>query len=168
MSAVRRLRGITGTALIWAVAWGVSSAFAYFVAGYGGDLPMSDLLVGVVSSVGIFFAIWGFVSGTVFALAMLVIERRRTLHELTVARTAVWGAIGGLALPALYTAATLSAPGSQPLPNGLTSAILVCGALGAACAAGSLWVARRGLPREHASAIRSEVSANALPTPPRR
>ena len=44
---------------------------------------------------------WGFIAGAVFSLALAAAERRRGgLARLSLRRTAMWGALGGLVLPA--------------------------------------------------------------------
>jgi hypothetical protein len=83
-------------------------------------------------------AAWGFVNGALFAAMLAVAERRRgTLDGLSMRRTALWGALGGLALP-IFGAASLS----LTLPFMLASTALSL-AFGAASAAGTLALARR-------------------------
>jgi hypothetical protein len=77
-----------------------------------------------------------------------VLERRRTLGSLSVARTALWGAFGAMSVPTLLTTFDLlQGPATSPLYDWrvpLTSA-LASATLGAACAAATLLVARRSV-----------------------
>lgn len=95
----RRLRGALGVALTWAIGW----AAVMFVIGTVVmivDPPSIDpgeepwRLAMIVAPVG-------FVSGAVFSLVFAVVERHRRLDELSGPRAALWGAIGGAALPLL-------------------------------------------------------------------
>ena len=98
MSLLRRLRGVLGTGLTWAVGWGLAGGMLHgiFTAiGYGGFLSASlgvDLLV---------HALMGFLGGATFSAGLLVTERRGTLANLSLSRSAAWGALAGLAGPLL-------------------------------------------------------------------
>ena len=45
----------------------------------------------------------GFISGSIFALIFASAERRKSIRDLSVLRSAFWGALGGAALPLLTT-----------------------------------------------------------------
>jgi hypothetical protein len=84
---LRRLRGVAGTGLTWAVGW--AGLVTGIVALFGVDL-------GILPRVALYQAIGGFFAGTGFALVLSIAERRHTLEELSLLRVAAWGAIGGL------------------------------------------------------------------------
>lgn len=92
------------------------------------------------------WTVWGGMSGALFALLLGFAERRRTLGNLSRARTAVWGALGCMTLPAALTLVDV-----LQTPAGLRgygwrfplTALAVSAALGAACAAATLALARR-------------------------
>src|SRR5262245_19469191 len=100
-SLVRRLRGLLGVGITWAVGWGI----IMFLLG---------TLIGVVSAdsidrgeepwrLALMVSAVGFMSGSVFALIFSSAERRKALRELSTWRAASWGALGGAALPLLTT-----------------------------------------------------------------
>lgn len=144
---LKRLRSAMVMGLTWAVGWalfgiliGVSSLlfpalpwdafFAVF------DAPLPAL------------AVPGFVGGALFSLVLGLAERQRRFEQLSMRRFAAWGAVGGVLLS--LVPATLQLLGLASTPDGgmgagpLTALIVVpFSVLGAASAAGSLWLARR-------------------------
>lgn len=72
----------------------------------------------------------GFLSGVGFAGLVTLAERRRTIHELSLGRVALWGLLGSAAIP-LLTGADASMG-------------LITGSLGALFATASVRAARRG------------------------
>jgi hypothetical protein len=76
-----------------------------------------------------------------------IAERRRSLETLSLARIAVWGAVGAMTLPAVLTLGDVagSAPGYGWRFPAL--ALSVSAALGAACAATTVVIARRAATR---------------------
>ena len=128
---VRRLRGALGIG----VTWGVLCATIGLVLG---------LVVGVVSpdqidpgegpgKVAAVLGLVGFLSGLGFAGLFFVAERRRTIHELSLGRVALWGLLGAAAIPLLT--------GADP------SVGLITGPMGALFATTSVVTARRGALR---------------------
>ena len=100
-SLLRRLRGMLGMGITWAVGW----AIIMFILGNivqvvdpdsidQGEEPWRLALL--VSTVG-------FISGSVFAMIFSSAERRKRIRDLSVLRASVWGALGGAALPLLTT-----------------------------------------------------------------
>ena len=91
---LRRLRGIIGTALTWAVG---------FVAFFG----LTRILAGdwsVLSASGVTsLAIVGFLMGSVFSGILILIEGRRSLLDLSLKRVALWGAVGSLMVLGVFT-----------------------------------------------------------------
>ena len=102
MLFLRRARGVLGTALIWGIPWFVMGGAVglYGIANDPTKGPGSDLRF--VGWMALGWALWGFLSRGIFALAVAVLERRRTLAQLSVRRVALWGALGALALPTAF------------------------------------------------------------------
>lgn len=78
------------------------------------------------------FALPGFLAGLGFAAILTIAARRHQLSQLTVARGALWGAVGAV--------------GSQLLLGGALSMILIFAPLGALLGATSFVLARKALP----------------------
>jgi hypothetical protein len=89
------------------------------------------------------FGALGFVAGVVFSAILSLVEQRRTFGEMSIARFAGWGALGGGLFATLFTGAVtlLDDPGFF---QNILVLVPVFGGAGAACAAGTLAVARRG------------------------
>ena len=97
---LRRIRGIIGTGLTWAVGWmGLIGLVVFPVLALFGWPIFSDfgLYLINVRIVGVL----GFVAGSSFALVLSALERRRKLEDLSFIRIAMWGGLGGLVLAAL-------------------------------------------------------------------
>jgi hypothetical protein len=134
---LRRIKAAVGIGLTWAVAWAaglfIIAGVAYLVAGYTWAPTMVDLLVNVGMS-----GAMGFVAGTSFSVVLGITERHHTFAQLSILRFASWGALGGLALAAVFSLVTL---GLTPLD--VFKAGVVAALLGSGSAAGSLAIARR-------------------------
>ena len=129
---LRKLRGVVSIGLTWGSLWGVLMALVGVGIGiFDPDSidPGESVLV-----VGALMGLVGFVSGVLFGLLLAFAERRKTLRDLSLARVALWGALAA-AVPPLLTGAAAS------------MAFILC-PLGAAFAAGSIALARRGEPRD--------------------
>jgi len=87
--------------------------------------------------------LWGAVSGGIFAIVLMFAERRRSLLELATARVALWGAVGSLALPAALMVRDDFVRGVLIEGRLVFLPLALIAALGAACAAGTLRIARR-------------------------
>ena len=96
---LRKLRGMFGMGITWAVGWTIVMFTIGTVIGIvdpdsidPGEEPWR--MAGVISLVG-------FLSGTAFAAIFAGAERRRKIRELSLLRSAFWGALGGAVLPLL-------------------------------------------------------------------
>jgi hypothetical protein len=100
---LRRLRGVIGTGLTWAVGW-VSLFGAYLLArmAIGAGLEGYELFLPLLEEVFIVGA-FGFLAGSTFGAVLGVLERHKSLEEITFKRVALWGGLGGLAVGALLT-----------------------------------------------------------------
>ena len=88
LPAIRRIRGVVSTAIVWGTAWSVLA------------LPVFTLLLhrfGMAEAV-LVAGRWGLAgvgTGATFALLILSFERPRTLDTFRPTRAAVWGGIAG-------------------------------------------------------------------------
>ena len=156
---LRHLRGALGMGLTWAAAW-AAGGLAIGVASVLLPWLPWDRFYRVFDAPLPALAIPGFIGGTLFSTVLGIAGRGRRIEELSVGRTAAWGALGGLLLSLVPAAmvlvglATITAGGAGVW--GLTLMIappLI--ALGAASASGTLLLARRrdqrALPRQEDS-----------------
>jgi hypothetical protein len=149
---LRRLRGLTGTALLWAVVWlpiglviGVIRAATLPPVDVGGAPPHPlGFLLKVIAVVTLAWTTWGAISGFVFGLLLTVTERQRDVDGLSVRRTAIWGSLGAMALPATILGLFLLQAPSFDLITPALWTLAVSAALGAGCAVGTLALAKRG------------------------
>jgi hypothetical protein len=149
---MRRLRAILTTAALWATVWVLGTLGFLAVAWvFIERVPLSGALFEFVLIASLLSAITGAISGSAFAIALMVAERRRTLDALSKARVALWGAVGGAALPAALLVLTRIWPefgiaGVTFRLTGLTRTLvtlLASGAFGAGLAITHLVLARR-------------------------
>jgi hypothetical protein len=128
---LRRVRGAIGMGLTWGAAWSALGFVPRWIFGIGSDLPFPLLLGGL-----------GFIAGVTFSGLLVLIDRRRRFDQLSLPRVAAWGAAGGLLLSALFVRGTSLGWGEVVAIS--TTFAVAC----AACASGSLAVARRAVWRE--------------------
>ena len=122
---VRRLRGALGIGLAWGVLWAALGAALAIIIGVvdpdqigPGEGPARvALILGLV----------GFLSGLGFAGLLALAERRSTLHDLSLGRVALWGLLGGVAIPLL-----MGTDGSMGWLTGPMGAILATASVAAA------------------------------------
>jgi hypothetical protein len=131
----RRIRAAIGMGLTWGAAWCGAGIVLARVPGFYSDLPFPLL-----------FAPLGFVTGIIFSALLVVVERRRRSTRVSLSGFAGWGALSGLLLSGIFAlAAALRGQSSW-------GEFLVFGPpltiASAACAAGSLVMARRAETRE--------------------
>lgn len=96
---LRRLRGMLGMGITWAVGWAIVMFIIGTIIGVvdpdsldAGEEPWRlAMIVGFV----------GLLSGTAFAAIFAGAERKKSIRDLSVLRSALWGALGGAALPLL-------------------------------------------------------------------
>ena len=123
---LRRLRGVIGTGLTWAIGW---AGFSAVVGAIFGAYSVPRLaLVG---------AFTGLIAGGAFAVILSITERRRRLEDLSLWRMALWGGLGGFLVAAAFS-------GSGGL---IWDFVATMAFLGAVSSAGTVAVARRGDPK---------------------
>jgi hypothetical protein len=93
------------------------------------------------------FGAFGFVAGVVFSGVLGVVEGRRRFDEMSLPRFAGWGAAGGLLLAAAFVL-VVSMVGDPAFLSNLVVLGPVFAVAGAASAAGSLALARKGKDRQ--------------------
>lgn len=127
----RRIRGAIGMGFTWAVAWSAAGLVPRWVLGYTPDAPFP-----------IIFGVLGFLAGVTFSALVVLTEGRRRFDQMSMPRFAAWGAVGGVLLSAVFANAA-SLGWADVLAIVPTFALA-----SAACASGSLAVARRVTRRE--------------------
>jgi len=152
---VRRVRGVLVTALVWAVAWlpvglivGVIRALTFPLPDYMLTPWMRiTYFLRVVWILSLTWMIWGAISGALFAMLVALLERRREVDTLSSRRTAIWGALGAMALPTTILLIFLAeAPGFTLIQPAVWT-LSISAAQGAVCAFGTLALAKRGQNR---------------------
>ena len=125
---LRKLRGAVGIGLTWGILWAV---IGYTISVVIGLIDPDSIDPGESPiRLGAIIGLVGFVSGVGFGAVLSAIERKKTILDLSLVRVAIWGIIGSAALPLLT--------------NMHNSLILFTGPLGAAFAAASVAIARKG------------------------
>jgi hypothetical protein len=134
----------------WAAAWFAVGFVPRWVFGVDTDLPLPLLFGGL-----------GFIAGVTFSGILVLTEGRRRFDQMSLPRFAVWGAMGGLLLSALFVRGASLGWGEVLAIH--TTFALAC----AACASGSLAVARRAARRELPD-IRGDTAEAELTNPEQR
>jgi hypothetical protein len=163
-TTLRRLRGLVITALLWAPVWALAGAAMavyqiqrmhrwhrmYRADGstWPTDFPMTLDGWGwtYLGEKALAFAIAGAMSGAVFALVVVALERRWALGQLAMGRMAAWGALGGMTIPFVVLGTVLTELGRFPGGGAGRDWLVMTaslGALGAICSAATLAAARR-------------------------
>ena len=127
-TVLRRLRGVALTAAVWALVWALGGALMALV---------RAAPAGIVLGLSVVSAVCGSVSGILFAVILMLLERHSRLEDLSHGLVTVWGALSGMTIPIVIFVLA---------EHGLRSPWLfltVFGVLGATCAAGTLALARR-------------------------
>jgi hypothetical protein len=138
MRILRVLKGIAKTAIVWAIAWvPLSFGLGLVSALFGAASPPREIWMWLVYRQ----AVVGAITGAAFAIALVALGRTRTLATLTYSRMAIAGALGGVIFP-LITIAVFARMDSQLPVVPLIMGVVINGAVGAVCAAGSLRLAR--------------------------
>ena len=128
---LRRIRGAIGMGFTWAAAWFAAGFVPRWVFGINSDLPFPLLFGGL-----------GFIAGATFSGLLVLTEGRRRFDQMSLPRFAAWGAMGGLLLSALFIRGASLGWGEVAAIS--TTFAVAC----AACASGSLALARRAVRRE--------------------
>lgn len=144
---LRRIRGAIGMGFTWGVVWSAAGTVLRWALGINTDLPF-PLLVGGL----------GFIAGLTFSAVLVLTEGRRAFDQLSLPRFAGWGALGGLVLSAFFVRGAHLGLG-EVLAISTTFAV-AC----AACASGSLALARRSVSRDLPGAADAPARLPTRPT----
>jgi len=94
---LRKLRGIIGTGISWAIGWSIAGTAIHWSLALLGLVGSPDMMVAPFM-----YGLLGFYGGSVFGGVLALTEHRRSLSELRLGRVAVWGALAGLFVPVVY------------------------------------------------------------------
>ena len=128
---LRRMRGAIGMGLIWGFALSAVGTVPRWVLGVNTDAPIPLL-----------FGVFGFIAGVTFSGLLVLAEGRRRFDQMSLPRFAGWGAVGGLLLSGIW--ARVASLGWGDVLAITPAFAIAC----AACASGSLALARRAERRE--------------------
>jgi hypothetical protein len=129
---LRRIRGAVGMGLTWALAWfGAGMVLLLIIGPDAADVPFP-----------LGFGMFGFLAGVMFSSVLGRVEGRRRFDQMSLPRFAGWGAVGGLLLSTIFVLVS-DVGGGVLLVLGPVFALS-----SAACAAGSLALARMAEDRE--------------------
>jgi hypothetical protein len=117
-SLYRKLRGIVGTAVTWAVGWGLTASAVQGVLSLFGIADPPSLVRTMV------WGLMGLYGGAVFGLFTAITERRRTLLTLSPARMALLGGAAGFVIPVVYNVMRGDLHSLQLVPLAVTAAIV--------------------------------------------
>jgi hypothetical protein len=131
----RRIRAAIGMGLTWGAAGFVAGILLARVPGFYSDLPFA-----------LVFAPLGFLAGILFSGILVMVEGRRGFDRMSLPRFAGLGAASGLLLSGIFVVGAALRGGAVWGEFLLFGPALAVG--GAACAAGSLALARRAERRE--------------------
>ena len=135
---LRRIRGAIGMGLTWALAWFGAGMILLLVVGFGAaDVPFP-----------LGFGLLGFLAGVTFSGVLVLAERRRRFDQMSLPRFAGWGAVGGLLFSGIFGLAVAAFAEGATFIQNLVFLGPVFAVAGAACAAGSLALARMADDRE--------------------
>ena len=141
----RRIRGAIGMGVLWGAAWSLAGSIPRWVFGFNADVPFP-----------LVFGVLGFIGGVIFSALLTLTEGRRNFDQLSVPRFAVWGAVAGVLLSAVFT---------RIASLGAADVLVLAPTLALACAvsaSGSLALARRAerleLPDGRRDAAKPELT----------
>jgi hypothetical protein len=130
-TSLRRIRGAIGMGVTWAAVWFAAGSVPRWVFGVNTDAPLP-----------LIFGLFGLVAGMVFSAVLALTEGRRGFDQMSLPRFAVWGAMSGVLLSALFAKAASLGWGDV---LALAPTLAVASAISAA---GSLAMARRAARQE--------------------
>jgi hypothetical protein len=161
MTLWRRIRGVLGTAATWFVSWATLGAIYLLidmVRNYWSVPEIRDHLFIGLAAMGIFWGVWGAVSGILYGVSVAISQRGRAFAQLRARNLALWGAVSGAAYPGFAWISSVLTPGGTA-PADTPLAIALGAVAGAASAGGTLWLARRGEALAISAASEPELQA---------
>ncbi len=91
---VKRLRGVLGIGSVWGLVCGVAGAAVGGISGFITGSLIEALVIGGVGA-----RLMGFVLGSGFATVLTLMDRKKTLEQLTPRRAGLWASRSELACP---------------------------------------------------------------------
>ncbi len=145
---MRRLRGTIGMGLTWGLAWSVAGFGLAIITRFQADAPFP-----------LVFFVFGFLAGITFSVLLSLIDGRRRFEQMSMPRFVGWGAAGGVVLATIFSWIASFGVGD------VLTVVPTFALASAACASGSLALARRAVGSAERSAIpNSPTSAIASAT----
>lgn len=161
---LHKVRGLLGVGVTWGALWaGIGAGIGLAIGIVRPEVwewtnPIFEWAAGM--------GMYGVVSGFGFGTLLTLREGRKTLSDLSLRRTALWGLLGGAVVPLLFGAAGLFPAGTTVMD--IVGAIGVTGFLGGTFASGSVAIAKRAELQSGAESGRlssTDSSDPALPRP---
>jgi len=141
---LRKIRGVVGTAVTWAVGWAVAGfgfiGLPLVIAGRG--VPFWSVALPFTAVVGVS----GAVVGTLFSIVLGSVHGRRRLEELKPVRMALWGGLAGLVTAGFAFAAMAATGVTRPL-TGVVGVTAMIAAFGAITGGGTIKIAQMSGPK---------------------
>lgn len=128
---LRRIRGAIGMGFVWGAAWAGAGMVLAVLTRFQADAPFP-----------LIFGVLGFFSGIIFSTVLALTAGRRRFDQMSLPRFAGWGTMGGILLSAVF------AKGASLGWRDVLTIVPTFALASAACASGSLALARRALTRE--------------------
>lgn len=116
---------------VWGAAWSGAGIVLAVLTRFQADAPFP-----------LIFGVLGFFAGVIFSTFLALTEGRRRFDQMSLPRFAGWGAMGGVLLSAVFARAASLGWGD------VLTIVPTFALASAACASGSLALARRALTRE--------------------
>jgi len=140
----RKIRGLVGTAVTWAVGWAVAGfgLIAIPLLAGRGAAPFWRIALSFAAVVGVS----GAVVGTLFSIVLGSVHGRRTLDELKPVRMALWGGLAGLVTAGAAFAATAAIGVAMPLTGVMAVTGMIAG-FGAMTGGGTVKIAQMSGPK---------------------
>jgi len=136
---LQKLRGLMGVGITWGTLWaGIGAGIGVVIGIVHPELwqwrnPVFEWALGM--------GLYGLVSGVGFGTLLTIREGRKTLFDLSLRRTAMWGLLGAAVVPPLFGALGMFEVGTTLAD--VLGAIAVTGFLGGTFAPASVAIARR-------------------------
>jgi hypothetical protein len=160
---IQRFRGLLGVGITWGALWSVIGAGIGVVVGavhpevWQWTNPIFEWALGM--------GLYGLVSGIGFGTLLTLREGRKTLFDLSLLRTTVWGVLGAAAVPLLFGVLGMFEAGTTVAD--VLGAVAVTGFLGGTFAPVSVAMARRAELRAGKESGKMSAGAQSKPALPR-
>ena len=127
------MRVVLAATLLWALAWTLIGVVVAL--NDRSQFGLGVLTWGLVAARVKTWVVLGAITGALFAIGLMIVERSRPLGTLQTRRVAIWGAIAALVLPALVLAPDVIEIGVAVLAGSAMAILGMAAVLGAGSAA---------------------------------